>query len=225
MDVDRVKVLTSEQCNEVSVKVDKLRDFWLDRKWGYTLGAATYQDSPILYPALANYTNVVLSECFDGMYTSVARALSEARGNDIITMKGTALPGFHIFTSRVNDIKRDGERAHGHPHIDTPYDSVFWPCAISDPFSFTLPVAIPACGAGMGFWDDVTEQELDLYAKSNELPEPTIYDYELGSMYLHDGMTPHRIENMGNISEGELRITLQGHGVTMEDTGKVVVYF
>jgi hypothetical protein len=225
MDVTKVTELTSEQCGEISVTVNKLKDFWLDRKWGYTLGAATYQDPPLLYPALSSYTNVVLRECFDDMYTAVSRALSEVRGKEIITMNGTALPGFHIFTPRVNNIKDGDERQHGHPHIDTPYDSVFWPCAISDPFSFTLPVAIPACGAGMGFWDDVTEKEMDLYAQSNQIPEPTIYDYELGSMYLHDGMTPHRIENMGNIRDNELRITLQGHGVTMEDTGQIVAYF
>ena len=63
MDVTKVTVLTSEQCGEISVTVNKLKDFWLDRKWGYTLGAATYQDPPLLYPALSSYTNVVLREC------------------------------------------------------------------------------------------------------------------------------------------------------------------
>ena len=224
MEIDKIKLLTSSECDRYTATIKSLRLFWLDRQWGYTLGAATYQDSPILYPALSQYTNVVLREYFTELYTRLSKALVEVKGREIATMDGTALPGFHIFTPRANAYGHAG-RVHGHPHIDTPYDSVLWPCAISEPFSFTLPVAIPACGAGMGFWDDVTEKELEVYEQSDEIPEPTIYDYELGSLYLHDGMTPHRIENMGNIRDNELRITLQGHGVTMEDTGRIVAYF
>lgn len=219
MDIREIKLFTSAECEEYAYRVRGLRPFWFDRDWGYTLGAATYQDSPTIYPALSNYTNIVLRQRFDDMYSKVSHVLTSVLDREITTLANTALPAFHIFTPRVNT----GQ--HGHPHVDTPYDRIYWPDAISEPFSFTLPIQLPKCGGGLGFWDNVTAEQLDDYAQTDEIPEPTVFDYELGSLYLHDGMTPHRIENFGTIHEGELRVTLQGHGVTLNTTGQVVVYF
>ena len=97
-------------------------------------------------------------------------------------------------------------------HIDEPFTRVdFQGLEWHDPFSFTLPVSIPTAGAGAEFWWDGIDRD------------PEFVPYELGKMYIHNGMTPHRIASVAPIPEGELRITLQGHGVHVEDGA--IIYF
>ena len=212
-----IQLLQNKNCDQLADRVAELRRFWIDRQWGWTLGAATYLDEPNVYPALANYTNIVLSQAFDGLYRTLSDTLSKLYKTDIVTLDGTALPAFHIFTEQSNGFQ-------GHPHVDEPFTRVDWGQKVTDPFSFTMALALPACGGGMAYWPNSTDAEVEAFIESGTLPEPELFTYEVGKLYIHDGKTTHRIENYGDMLDGEARITLQGHGVTLEN-GDIAIYF
>lgn len=214
--ITKVNFMTPAVAEDVAKRVLMMRDYWINRGWGWTLGAATYQDTPAAYPALANYTNRVLSEVFMGVYKSLAEYFKLELGMEVISLKGVALPGFHIFTEQSNG-------HHGHPHIDEPYKGIQWPAEVTDPFSFTLALALPRCGGGLGYWPAFTDEDIETFMGEDELPPATLLDYVVGTMYIHSGKTPHRIQNYGDMLPGEARITLQGHAVTMD--GQLVIYF
>jgi len=112
----------------------------------------------------------------------------------------------------------------GNPHIDEPFTRVdFGELSWSDPFSFTLALALPAVGGGVDFWWDFTDKDIETFISEEALPEPQYSPYTVGNLYLHTGDTPHRIANPGDIAEGEVRITLQGHGIHVD--GGALLYF
>ena len=133
------------------------------------------------------------------------------------TPEGFGYPSFHVFDDRVGDTV-------GHPHIDEPFKRVAWPEPFTNPFSFTVAVELPSEGGGLDYWPDYTDEQIDAYIATDELPEPEYIPYQLGTMYVHDGFTPHRIANRFGVKAGEYRITLQGHGATLA-SGTTVVYF
>jgi hypothetical protein len=212
-----IAILTEAECADLADRVAELRRFWIDRYWGWTLGAATYQDDPKAYPALANYTNVITAQAFDGLYRELSRVLSKLMYTDIVTLEGTALPAFHIFTDQSNGFQ-------GHPHIDEPFTRIDWNQEVTDPFSFTMALALPKCGGGMHYWPDHSDSDIEAYESKGELPAHETIAYTVGELYVHDGLTPHRIANFGNMLKDEARITLQGHGVTLAD-GNIAIYF
>jgi hypothetical protein len=211
-------VFTPSECESITDEVLNLDPYMVDRGHFWTLGAAAYVDTPLLYPAMANAFNDVLDKSFSLMYARVYEALSVNFGLPVGRFThGLAMPSFHIF-----DEKSNGHEAH--PHIDEPFTRVNF-CGLewSKPFSFTLPVCMPTAGAGVDFWFGTTDADLAYrYAIKDRIPDPDYVPYELGKMYLHDGMTPHRIASKGDIPEGESRITLQGHGVHV--AGGILVY-
>jgi len=216
MDVQAYKLLDQTECYAVADEVAALAPFWVNRGWGWTLGAATYCDTPEVYPAYSRYCNLVLQHKFSDLYKRVFAQLETVTGKEVKVLDGTAYPSFHVFTADSNGFQ-------GHPHIDEPFKRIKWPSHISSPFSFTMAVALPECGGGMGYWPDATDEQIEAFIKSGDLPEPKLFDYELGTLYVHDGMTPHRIESYGDMKHNEARITLQGHGVSLWDS--VAVYF
>lgn len=185
-----------------------LKPFWFPRPTGWTLGSSIYLDEPVIYPAMANFTNRILADALRPLYQSVGLYLQTLTGKEVITLPGVAIPGFHIFTEQSNGY-------HGHIHIDEPYERIEWPQEVTEPFSFTLALALPACGGGLKYWPGTK-----MYDK---LGESVLLEYEVGHIYVHDGKTPHRIHSFGDMGEGESRVTLQGHCITMG--GKLVMYF
>tara|TARA_R110000751_G_scaffold118239_1_gene218597 strand:- start:1301 stop:1960 length:660 start_codon:yes stop_codon:yes gene_type:complete len=213
-----IDVFTLDECESIATEVLKLDPYLIDRGCFYTLGAATYQDSIATYPAIANAFNLIINGAFGLMHERVNDKLAEHFNKPVGNMdSGVGLPSFHVFDSGSNGMQ-------GHPHIDEPYTRVdFSMLEWDNPFSFTLPVSIPSAGAGVDFWWGCSDEEIDNYFFHGELPEPEYVPYKLGSMYVHDGKTPHRIASIAPIPENETRITLQGHGVHVKDG--IIVYF
>lgn len=212
--------LSAEQAKLVTLQVKHLEWLHMDRGGFYTLGAATYQDDPLAYPAIAEAFNKPIYRTMKVLYEKLWCELPMIMGVNLpcsTPYSGLALPSFHIFDHKSQGLS-------GSVHVDEPYDRVDlsaydW----RDPFSFTVPVELPTLGGGCDFWFDYTDKDIEIFAASGELPPSTYVPYELGKLYLHDGMTPHRIANPNPIPEGEYRITLQGHGfVTDKD---IIVYF
>ena len=189
---------------------------WTPRDKFYTLGAATYQDEPMNYPKVADEENPVLLAGFTPLLAACYRQF----GQSFTTYhhpRGIALPGFHIFTPEASDLQ-------GHIHIDEPWKFITFPLIWHSPFSFTLPLQLPDGDGGMEYWPDITEEELHAYTHNRIIPPPEYCEYEVGKMYIHTGNFHHRIANRRGIGNGQLRITLQGHGVTLEG-GTKVLYF
>jgi len=116
--------------------------------------------------------------------------------------------GFHIFDSRSNGHA-------GSIHVDKVHELINWPHKVIEYGTYTLPISIPNCGAGLNIWAEGAD------------PETTKFEfikYELGCLYIHTGDMYHQIANCGDIGEGEYRITMQGHYVLLED-GSLTTYF
>jgi hypothetical protein len=211
-------LLTPEEAAIFAETVKKLSGLWMPREVGWTLGAATYQDEPGKYPVLARLHNPILRGHFSQLYLKVAQKLEEIMGRKVAVYEGTmALPGFHIFDMAANGV-------NGNIHVDEPFTRCEMPMAYSNPFSFTVPLCLPAVGAGLHYWPSLTDEDMGHYEVDGTVPEPDFFNYELGKIHLHDGTTPHRIANFGDMAAGEARITLQGHGVKLED-GTTLIYF
>jgi hypothetical protein len=194
--------------------------YWIDRGGFYTIGAATYQDDPATYPIWANYTNLVVRDITGHCRWDLESAIGKHKNckQVIWGSRNLAAPGFHIFGNECNGVK-------GHPHIDEPYDRIAWPFKWSDPFSFTVPLQLPKCGGGLDFWPDHTDKDIERYIAEDKLPPHEYLPYEVGRLYLHSGLFPHRIANPGDMGNDEWRITLQGHGVIRESNNNAYVYF
>ncbi len=208
------KFLTPDECQDWASKVKHQSNNWVDRGHFYTLGAVTYQDPIHKYPELANKTNPCLEQHFEVLL----RKLCKFYDAPYEQLDGVGRPGFHIFDHTSNGLM-------GSAHIDEPFAKVKWPSEhFTHPFSFTMVLEQPAVGAGMDYWPSTTEEELRRVIKEDIYPPHEHLTYELGVLYTHDGLFPHRIANNGDMRQGEFRITLQGHGLTLA-SGRRVLYF
>tara|TARA_R110000824_G_scaffold207399_3_gene392815 strand:- start:2063 stop:2785 length:723 start_codon:yes stop_codon:yes gene_type:complete len=208
------KFLTEQECSDLANLVKKLRFCWIDRGHFFTLGAATYQDGVSEYPSRANRLNTILTKNFEPLL----HKLHEFYEACYEQPWGIARPGFHIFDETSNGLM-------GCAHIDEPFSKVAWPSkGFTNPFSFTMLLEQPAVGAGMDYWPDSTGEDLHRVVKEDIYPPHEHLQYELGVLYTHDGLFPHRIANKGDMSDSEHRITLQGHGLTLDD-GRRLLYF
>lgn len=219
MDTIIIKMLDKLHADHEANKVKALEPLWFDRGTGYTLGTACYQDDPLLYPTLAKLTNPVIGNNFGTLLSALGIELQRVYGAEKFTYGAhLATPGFHIFGPENNGHT-------GHVHVDEPFTRCSIGGAFIKPFSFTLALALPECGAGMDYWEDYTAADLVESVSRGTLPPHRTVKYKQGYLYVHDGLTPHRIASLGDMKAGEHRITLQGHGATLVDTGELVLYF
>lgn len=216
MNINIIKLLDPARATRIAQLVKMRKHLWMPRGGFYTIGASTYLDDPEMYPVLAEYTNLALKELWHGLQFEVMAALPRGFAHAPFLKSGTAMMGCHIFTPETNGTA-------GHPHIDEPYERIDWGGEISNPFSFTLALEMPRAGGGIDYWPDATDGEIDHFMFTGNMPPHEHFRYETGFLYVHDGLTPHRIANCGDMEEGEHRITLQGHGVTLN--GRTAVYF
>ena len=198
--ITEIEIFDRMECASLAMELLKLEPFLVDRGGFQTLGASAYLDDPRVYPAMANAFNQINMGAFGKMHDIVNQKLSEHFNMPVgVIRQDVGLPSFHIF----------GEACNGRSasvHVDEPYERVDFSALDWDhPFSFTLPIALPTVGGGVEFWEIMPDE--------GNFTEGCYHDYTLGTLYLHDGKTPHRIANRGPMGKGEHRITLQGHGI------------
>ena len=220
MRITTTKLWDEDRCAEIAKTVKRHKELWIDRGGFYTMGAATYQDAIEDYIRVAHDYNCHIAVLFGQELIELGDKLEILLGIEVTQNQNTALPSFHIFDASASGMI-------GHPHIDEPHLRVEWQSEVVDTFSFTVLLEAPEAGAGMDVWPDCTDEQMDEYVESGELPEHVYMPYTLGDLVIHDGLTPHRIANpaAGNeIRVGEHRITLQGHGATLAN-GETCIYF
>lgn len=208
------RIMSADEANLWSMRVVENADLW-ERRVGifYTMGATSYLDLPEIYKTSAKELNPLMLDVFADLYKRINKVLGGALFHPEL-----GVPGFHIFDRLCNG-------KTGDIHIDIPFDQQDIPFEYSRPFTFTLCLAVPKVGAGLHYWDDLTKDEQIDMLDGDELPAKRNYlAYEPGVLYVHSGMCPHQIAQVGNMNSGEYRITLQGHGLHTA-SGQVVVYF
>jgi len=230
--VERLDVLTADECASIISEVHCLQQHWIPRNNYapfYSLGAASYLDAtrdPVAYYAGAKVLNPILHEHFDWLLTRVAAALSAHYQMPARFHEGFALPGFHIFLS-----SKTWEHPTAFIHCDLQYKHLDWSCFESPdftrPISFTLSVQLPVNGGGLRTWDVYNEEALRI--SKEELRElfkqrPMKYEpYHVGQMVLHSGHMAHQIAPSVEMQPDDARITLQGHGIPCN--GEWILYW
>ena len=200
--IKNIPILKAKDAEAWGRVVLSLEDHYIDRGHFDTLGAASYLDDPANYPLLAHKHNKTLLSAFSGLYEPVLSALKHTFASDVQFHPNGAVPGFHVFKSKVGD-------PEGDKHIDEPYQKLLWPEPFHSPFSFTLALMLPE-EAGLNYW--INDQ---LHYQP----------YEAGHLYLHSGLMPHQIAKPVAPTDEAPRITLQGHGARLGFSGTTVVYF
>ena len=190
-----------------------------------TIGNATYltpkcQRTKHSYPKKIEDDNKAMWVLFRSLYERVATALEKELGEPTTYLrKDYALPGFHIFSG-------DGWLASGWNvakiHVDLQYRQLDWKDLDVDTdrtLSFTLPVSLPP-GAGLYFLDMQKDDTASLLSYRNVKKEKV--EYELGTLYMHNG---HQYHMISPYEKGDERITLQGHAIYSKKLQKHILYW
>lgn len=200
------KILTEDEAIEVSDTVLSMRDHFTKRGTFHTLGASVYLDDLMDYVDLSDKMNPLLYSKFNKLYEKLIEEITSMIHVPVKCHPYGALPGFHIFGD-------DSNGHQGHKHIDQPYQRILWPEPFHMPFSFTLAINVPE-KAGLEVWPSQGHSGM-----------PEYVDYKVGHMYSHVGHVMHRIAGVGNPTDDNPRITLQGHGAILSDSQEAVIYF
>ncbi len=157
----------------------------------FTLGKSAYLDGNTdKYYYGAKEYNPILFYLFKDMYREVEGRLSKFFGEQVTTNLKLALPGFHIFPADPKLLT-----IAGNWHLDTPHTTLG--LGEQDHHAFTVAIELPTGGGGIDMKDG---------GDSNRY-----IAYDTGELFIHNGMTPHRIASYREYVEGDYRITLQGH--------------
>jgi len=222
-----IELLDAKACTDIVGRLMSVKESWQERRVlddqihiFHTLGAASYLDPAETYSRVAAAANPVLRENFGDLLERVCAAVGDRTGYPAILSDQLGLPGFHIY--KGDHRAPPGLMFGGTIHMDRPHDDHSFPFEIEATLSITLPVCMPACGAGMYHWSEVPGAMLT----GPKAPHAMTADqrawfdthkryisYSAGAMVLHDGLTVHQVANPGRTEDHEHRISLQGHGV------------
>lgn len=224
-----IDVLSAAECDEVAEAVLGQSDRWTARSPSglfATLGVNAYMDLAPAADAEACYfgpargSNLMLKQRFAGVHGKLAEALAAELGLPARYAGDLAMPGFHIWTGAgiptqpVTSI-----------HFDLQYQRLLTRPAYaraSGTVSFTLPVRLPAAGSSLRVWPCRYPEDLDRVAAIRQT-EPEVVPYFPGRAIVHSGHVLHQIGVTPSVRPGDIRITLQGHGLVLD--GALVLYW
>merc|ERR1740121_799564 len=93
----------------------------------------------------------------------------------------------------------------------------------SDMFSFTLPISLPS-SAGLNVYENkLCSDSVDGAIKCKDYAfdgtqfRQVFHSYHVGELVVHRGLVVHQIAKSRYMGPGEVRLTLQGHGVCKEE--------
>ncbi len=208
------RFLDADDCTRARAAVDALKRYWIPRHPelpSFTLGAAAYLDIPTdgvrQYYTRATRARRALHREFGWLYERLVAAVEAALGSPAAITNVYAPPGFHLFQhhDRLGDLQPKLHYDLQHEHLD-------WNTSPNaDPsrrFSFTVPIAIPAAGAGLYTWPILHGED-----RRPTEADATYHPYALGDLFVHDGAHLHQIAADRPLNPGEERVTFQGHGV------------
>lgn len=225
-----LEILDQAECDRVAQEVIALRPAWTSRSRRstfFTLGVNAYMDLASSPDARASYygkvaaSNDLLDRRFGDLYAALAERLGEALRMTARYADDLARPSCHIWTE--TGIPR---MTGGSIHFDLQYQRL-----LDNPryrgatgtVSFTLPVRLPVNGSSLLLWPAFTYPEaLPTLELARETP-PLRVEYALGRALVHSGHVLHQIGPTPDVRPGDLRITVQGHGIVLDD--ELVLYW
>jgi hypothetical protein len=225
-------VLDLRECELVRNEVLELRQHWTsrsERSGFFSLGAAAYLDAPQCrdaYLKSAHITNPLLHRAFQKLYVRVQQFFEALFEQPVYFDPELALPGFHIFVSRVAQQER--QNVADRAHFDLQWMHTLPGRHPAATLSFTLPIEVPSCGASMAIWQARYQDAVRggftgiQYASRHQ---PRTLPYTPGRLVVHDGLLLHAIgpAPVPTIAPYGNRITLQGHGVRL--AGRWLLYW
>lgn len=218
-------LLTVDECNNVANSVLELREDWTVRSPSgmfFTLGVNAYmdlahaEDSEASYFGPARRTNEMLREHFAGVYERLLQVLEGELALPTRFAPDLALPGFHIWTG-LGIPHSSGASIH----FDLQYERLLARRPYTDAsgtMSFTLPIRLPAAGSSLLVWPNFQYPDDLRRVGASKQTDPEIVDYHVGSAILHTGHVLHQIGPTPSVQPDEVRITLQGHGILVDDS-------
>jgi len=225
--MERLPLLSEEECRQVRTTVYELRPYWRQRTPPmpfYTLGAASYLDAKRgenEYVALAKEYNPLLQKHFGWLHERLMKGLVARLGLPVAYRQDGGLPGFHIFLA-----DKEFRSMPAGIHVDYQYQLLDWKrryFRCRQPISFTLAISLPARGSGMNVWNVSSSEFAALPPEEANclLSQPesrSYYPHEIGHVTLHFGHTIHQIAIPEQVEDSDERITLQGHGMCCDGT-------
>ncbi|OHV31234.1 MULTISPECIES: hypothetical protein [Pseudofrankia] len=222
------RLLSTEEADEVRADVYRERPAWLDRGHAFhTLGTPSYLDlapeaRPGEYDRLAALHRPLLRNRFGRLYDRLGATLTELLAAPVRYTDTFALPGFHLWRTEAIFL-----RPRAPVHFDLQYQFFDWPGTVDRArvLSFTLPLRMPVAGGGLNTWDVGYESFLDAQRRgwidgAGDLRRfhPLRYvPYTAGELVVHSGHLLHQVAPSPSVSEGDERLTLQGHGIWNAD--------
>jgi hypothetical protein len=217
-------VLEAHHCKTIRDEVLSLRPHWIQRgtsRTFFTLGTASYLDATketSVYLDLARKANPILEGSFAWLYELVRCFLEQLLGDRFFYDAHYALPGFHVFLMNGGD--RSGDKAAARAHFDLQWSHAIPGHKPTGTVSFTLPIELPSGGSSMEIWptryQDAIRMRFTATEYASEHASQSI-PYVLGRMVVHDGFVLHAIGGSRVAAPEGYRITLQGHGVRMDN--------
>jgi hypothetical protein len=206
-----------------------LRRYWIARPRApshfHSLGVNAYMDlaggaaGRSRYASRVQSSNDCLRAHFAPLLEAVSAAIAEHMGEPTTLHHPFALPGMHIWEGRAIPRARGASL-----HFDLQHQLLKWPPELkperSATLSFTVALRLPADGGSLWTWDYsyADYRAARRSGRPHRLRDvaaatPTEHVYELGSLVLHSGHVLHQIAPVARRHPGDVRITLQGHGI------------
>jgi hypothetical protein len=223
-----IDVLSAAECDAVAEDVLSERGRWTPRSptgLFATLGVNAYMDLASAADAEASYfgpardSNRVLQR-FAGVHGQLARALEREIGLPVRYADDLAVPGFHIW-----DGAGIPTRPRASIHFDLQYQLLLSRpgyARASGTVSFTLPVRLPAAGSSLRVWPCRYPEDVARLPAIRRT-EPEIVPYQAGHAIVHSGHVLHQVGVTPSVRPDDVRITLQGHGLVVDD--QLVLYW
>tara|TARA_B100000424_G_C22927244_1_gene493303 strand:- start:188 stop:934 length:747 start_codon:yes stop_codon:yes gene_type:complete len=232
--MSEVQLFSERECEQITNSLLEIKNLWQHR-YGtvfFSVGALSYLDEGYSYVDNINRYNPILSSKFMWAYDKILEHYQKSIDKPITygtnRPHAKALPGFHIFQNAeiLNQNKWSASI-----HTDSPETKHVWESEVLEIFTFTISIKSPTELSGLRFWMDTESWNnvSPIYYQEcspdqqNLLEKTALYiPYKTGCIYEHTGDIYHQIATEGNFRIGEMRITLQGHLVELEDA--IVVY-
>ena len=213
------RVLTGDEAARIAADVldppAELRDAcWHAGNDLSTIGEPLYRnrERPDYYAERARSTNRMLYRAYPGLYERVAGLFEDRYRVPVAFVDELAIPGFHLMWYDL-----PGRHEGGGWHLDqlawqVPYFAER-AAEVRGILNFTLPLVVPSGGTGMDLVDDESGRD------RAEVHVP----YRSGVMLFNECEVLHRIGPSTTRRPGELRLTLQGHGVLFR--GRLLLFW
>jgi len=229
-------LFSNEECEQITNSLLEIKNLWQHRNGTmfFSVGALSYLDKGYDYIDNINRYNLILSNKFMWVYDKIQQYFQKNIEKTVTygtnNLHTKAFPGFHIFqNAKILNQNKWGASIH----TDSPELKHAWESEVLEIFTFTISVKSPIRKSGLRFWMDTEswedEYESPIYYDECSsdmkklLEETALYvTYKTGHIYEHTGDVYHQIATEENFNIGEMRITLQGHLVELEDV--IVIY-